>query len=60
MKSTITERTIVVALFILVLITFSLAQRDTKRLDRLYTFLFDKKPHVTVVQNETPVQHPSH
>jgi len=37
MNSTATERKIVVALFVLVLITFSLAQHDSKRLERLYT-----------------------
>ena len=36
MKKAIIERNIVVVLFILVLIVFSFAERDTKKLDRLY------------------------
>ncbi len=37
MKRAAIERNIVVVLFILVLITFSFAERDTKKLDPLYT-----------------------
>ena len=36
MKKAIIERNIVVVLFVLVLIVFSFAERDTKKLDRLY------------------------
>ena len=36
MKKAIIERNIVVVLFILVLIVFSFAERDTKKLDHLY------------------------
>jgi hypothetical protein len=40
------ERGIAVLLFVLVLITFSFAQRDSKKLDSLYTkkSVVDKKP----------------
>lgn len=37
MKRAVVERNIVVALFILVLIAFSLAEKDSKKLDQLYT-----------------------
>jgi len=37
MKRAIVERNIVVVLFILVLVIFSFAQRDSKQLARLYT-----------------------
>jgi hypothetical protein len=37
MKRAIVERNIVGILFIAVLVAFSFAQRDTKKLDRLYT-----------------------
>jgi hypothetical protein len=37
MKRAVIERNIVVVLFILVLIAFSFAERDTKKLDQLYT-----------------------
>ncbi|MGN6163089.1 MAG: hypothetical protein ACTHOF_00980 [Flavisolibacter sp.] len=36
MNKAIIERNIVVVLFVLVLIVFSFAERDTKKLDRLY------------------------
>ena len=37
MKRALTERNLVVVLFILVLIVFSFAERDSKKLDRFYT-----------------------
>lgn len=37
MKRAILERNIVVVLFVLVLVVFSFAERDSKKLDRLYT-----------------------
>ena len=36
MKKAVVERNIVVVLFILVLIAFSFAEKDSKKLDRLY------------------------
>ena len=37
MKAFFTERNIVVVLFVAVLITFSLAQEDSKKLEKLYS-----------------------
>lgn len=36
MKGIFTERNFVVVLFVMVLITFSMAQNDTKRMEQLY------------------------
>ena len=36
MKRILSERNIAVALFVLVLITFSLAQEDTRKMERMY------------------------
>lgn len=47
-KSTAGERKLVGALFVLVLITFSLAQRDSKRLQYQYTLLQKQKANVAV------------
>lgn len=55
-KSTPAEWKMVAILFLLVLTTFSLAQRDSKRLERLYTsFLGSKKENVTLNQKAKPV-----
>ena len=35
-KKTFSERNLVVILFILVLVTFSLAQRESRKLDKIY------------------------
>jgi hypothetical protein len=35
-KKTFTERNLVVILFVLVLVTFTLAQSESKKLDRIY------------------------
>lgn len=37
MKAILSERNIVVVLFVLVLITFSLAQEDSKKIEKMYT-----------------------
>jgi len=37
MRSLLSERNIVVVLFVLVLITFSLAQEDSKKMEQLYS-----------------------
>jgi hypothetical protein len=37
MKRTLVERNIVAVLFVLVLVTFSMAQRDSKKIERIYT-----------------------
>ena len=36
MKAILSERNIVVVLFVLVLITFSLAQEDSKKMEKMY------------------------
>jgi hypothetical protein len=36
MKRILSERNIVVVLFVMVLITFSLAQEDTRKMERMY------------------------
>jgi hypothetical protein len=36
MKKTFTERNLVIILFVMVLITFSFAQQDSKKLEKLY------------------------
>lgn len=41
MKRAKVERSIVAVLFIAVLITFSFAQRDSKKIDQLYTVAAD-------------------
>lgn len=37
MKAILSERNIVVVLFIMVLVTFSLAQEDSKKIDKMYS-----------------------
>ena len=58
MKSTVAEQRLVVILFVLVLITFSFAHRDSKRLERLYTWTLQKKTDATAVKTETPILQP--
>ncbi|MER3497325.1 MAG: hypothetical protein C4308_01155 [Chitinophagaceae bacterium] len=36
MKGILTERNIIVVLFVLVMITFSLAQKETQKMEKLY------------------------
>jgi hypothetical protein len=45
MKKALVERNIVVVLFILVIVVFSFADRDSKKLDRLYTLHISKPAH---------------
>ncbi len=37
MKSILSEKNLVVVLFIMVLVTFSLAQEDSKKMEKMYT-----------------------
>ncbi|MEO6612328.1 MAG: hypothetical protein ABIT05_06305 [Chitinophagaceae bacterium] len=37
MKNILSERNLVVVLFVMVLITFSLAQEDSKKMERMYS-----------------------
>jgi hypothetical protein len=57
MKSTPAERAVVILLFLLVLITFSFAHRDSKRIEHLYTIISGKKTNV-VVSDVTPANTP--
>jgi hypothetical protein len=57
MKSTPAERAVVILLFLLVLITFSFANRDSKRIEHLYTIISGKKTNV-VVSDVTPPNTP--
>jgi hypothetical protein len=53
MKTNGIERILVILLFVLVLVVFSFAERDSKKLDRLYKTaqLLQKKKHtLTMVQ----------
>jgi hypothetical protein len=52
MKSTAAQRKLVIVLFVLVLITFSFAQRDSKRLERQYTLAPEKKSPVAAAKKE--------
>jgi hypothetical protein len=58
LTNTATEWKLVVALFIIVLITFSFAQRDSKRLDRLYTLMVEKGATVADAKKEVPAAIP--
>ena len=42
MKKVLAERNVVVLLFVLVLILFSFAQRDTKKIEKLYSATVEK------------------
>jgi hypothetical protein len=57
MKSTPAERAVVILLFLLVLITFSFANRDSKRIEHLYTLISGRKTNV-VVNDVTPPNTP--
>ena len=37
MKAILSERNVVIVLFVMVLITFSLAQEDSKKMEKMYT-----------------------
>ena len=37
MKAILSERNLVIVLFVMVLITFSLAQEDSKKMEKMYT-----------------------
>jgi hypothetical protein len=54
MKSTPAERAVVILLFFLVLITFSFANRDSKRIEHLYTILGGRKTNVVVSDVTSP------
>ncbi len=51
MKAILSEKNIVIALFVAVLITFSLAQEDTRKMGKIYNGeSFIKSSHILLVQ----------
>ncbi|MEO6069949.1 MAG: hypothetical protein ABIN57_07180 [Chitinophagaceae bacterium] len=56
MKRALLERNIVVVLFVLVLITFSMAQRDTEKIEHLYTSGIQKKAKLAAVRPEPALE----
>jgi hypothetical protein len=53
MKAILSEKNIVIALFVAVLITFSLAQEDTRKMEKLFTTdNFGKSSHYLLVQQQ--------
>jgi hypothetical protein len=58
MKNMTTEWKLVLVLFLLVLVTFSLAQRDSKRLERLYTTFLNQKTNTALVPEAKPAMFP--
>lgn len=53
MKAILSERNIVIALFVTVLITFSLAQEDTRKMGKPYTGeSIGKSSHLLLVQQQ--------
>jgi len=56
MKTILSERNIVVVLFIMVLVTFSLAQEDSKNIEKMYSGVQTQNVRLLVQQNPvTPV-----
>ena len=51
MKQILTERNLVIVLFVMVLITFSLAQEDTKKMERLYSGVTSHSASTYLVQH---------
>ena len=65
MRKILTERNIVIVLFVLVLNTFSLAQEDSKKMERLSTgattitaaALMNQEPELKKTNSAEPTQH---
>ncbi len=64
MRKFLSEKNIVIVLFVLVLITFSLAQEDSKKMERLYTganstttktFLVQQRPAEIAPSSSSPI-----
>jgi hypothetical protein len=56
MKAILSERNIVVVLFIMVLVTFFLAQEDSKNIEKMYSGVQTQNARLLVQQNPvTPV-----
>jgi hypothetical protein len=58
MKKSIIERNIVVVLFLLVLIVFSFAEKDSRKLDRLYSKKM-KTSQVTAKESKLAASEPT-
>jgi hypothetical protein len=54
MKAILSERNIVIALFVAVLITFSLAQEDTRKMEKIYTGLNAGTASHQLIVHHTP------
>lgn len=61
MKATLSERNIVIALFIMVLVTFALAQEDTRKMEKGFTATnsFASSHILMAHQKEKPKQQPA-
>ncbi|MBI5856181.1 MAG: hypothetical protein HZB42_00920 [Sphingobacteriales bacterium] len=59
MKAILSERNIVIALFVTVLVTFSLAQEDTRKMGKIYSGTATRtSSHISFVQKQkTAVPH---
>lgn len=57
MKAILSERNLVVVLFVMVLITFSLAQEDSKKMEKMYTTAIPGTVATLLADNlETPAK----
>lgn len=59
MRKFLSEKNIVILLFVLVLITFSLAQEDSKKMERLYSGVSSNNSGSLLVQQAAQSQAPS-
>ena len=60
MKKHLSERNLVVVLFVMVLITFSLAQEDSKKMERMYSGANAAAvSHILLVQQGIKMQKPA-
>jgi hypothetical protein len=59
MKRALVERNLVVVLFILVLVIFSLAERDSKKMEQMYnsTVVIKKSSNETMVRLQASASH---
>lgn len=59
MRSLLSERNLVVVLFVAVLITFALAQEDSKKMERMYTSVHAGRSWHQLAQLEPTIQTPN-
>ena len=57
MKAILSERNIVVVLFVMVLVTFSLAQEDSKKMEKIYTGAGTTTASTMISDYGKPVRH---